>query len=181
MDRFLTGSGVIDLDLNARGLDVQSILGSLTGGGEYDLRDGSIKGLNLDGMVQGLAARNVAEAVRAGVGGTTEFETLEGIVSIEDGTIRLPGMQIITELLGISGDVRLGMADLSLDGQIRLEGERLNQIPIALEGTLTQPRLVPDVGEALKEEAGRRVMDFLKKRSEREENEESEEQEGGDG
>ena len=85
--------------------------------------------------------------------------------------------QIITELLGISGDVRLGMADLSLDGQIRVEGERLNQIPIALEGTLTQPRLVPDVGEALKEEAGRRVMDFLKKRSEREE----EKEDGSDG
>lgn len=177
MDRFLTGSGVLELDLNARGLDVKSILGSLSGGGEYDFRDGSIKGLNLDGMVESLAARNIAEAVRTGVGGTTEFQTLEGVVSIEDGTISLPGMQIITELLGISGDVRLGMADLALDGQIRLEGERLNQIPIALEGTLTQPRLVPDVGEALKEEAGRRVMDFLNKRSEREE----EKEDRGDG
>jgi len=177
MDRFLTGSGVLDLDLNARGLDVKSILGSLNGGGEYDFRDGSIKGFNLDGMVQGLAARNIAEAVRTGVGGSTAFQTLEGVVSIEDGTISLPGMQIITELLGISGDVRLGMADLSLDGQLRLEGERLNQIPIALEGTLTEPRLVPDVGDALKEEAGRRVMDFLKKRSEREE----EQKEGGNG
>tara|TARA_Y100001933_G_scaffold154464_1_gene152757 strand:- start:457 stop:2220 length:1764 start_codon:yes stop_codon:yes gene_type:complete len=177
MDRFLTGSGVLDLELNARGLDVKSILGSLSGDGEYDFRDGSIKGLNLDGMVESLAARNIAEAVRTGVGGTTEFQTLEGVLSIQDGTISLPGMQIITELLGISGDVRLGMADLSLDGQIRVEGERLNQIPIALEGTLTQPRLVPDVGEALKEEAGRRVMDFLKKRSEREE----EKEDGSDG
>ncbi|HKL54069.1 MAG TPA: AsmA family protein [Wenzhouxiangellaceae bacterium] len=180
MDRFLTGSGVLDLDLNARGLDVKSILGSLNGGGEYDFRDGSIKGLNLDGMVQSLAARNVAEAVRTGVGGTTAFQTLEGVVSIEDGTISLPGMQIITELLGISGDVRIGMADFSLDGQIRLEGERLNQIPIALEGTLTKPRLVPDVGDALKEEAGRRVMDFLKKRGESEE-EKEEGKEAGDG
>lgn len=177
MDRFLTGSGVLDLELNARGLDVKSILGSLSGAGEYDFRDGSIKGFNLDGMVESLAARNIAEAVRTGVGGTTQFQTLEGVLSIEDGTISLPGMQIITELVGISGDVRLGMADLSLDGQIRLEGERLNQIPIALEGTLTQPRLVPDVGGALKEEAGRRVMDFLEKRSEKE----NEEEDGGDG
>lgn len=177
MDRFLTGSGMLDLDLNASGLDVKSILGSLNGGGDYDFRNGSIKGVNLDGMVQSLAARNIAEAVRTGVGGTTAFQTLEGKVSIEDGTISLPGMQIITELLGISGDVRLGMADLSLDGQIRLEGETLNQVPIALEGTLTEPRLVPDVGDALKQEAGRRVMDFLKKRSEREE----QQKEGGDG
>ena len=176
MDRFLTGSGLLDLDLTARGLDVKSILSSLNGSGEYDFRNGSIKGLDLDGMAQSLAARNVAKAVRAGVGGTTEFQTMAGVVSIEDGTISLPGLEIITELLGISGDVRLGMADLGLDGQIRLEGERLNEIPITLEGTLTQPRLVPDVGEALKEEAGRRVMDFLDKRSRREE-----EKEGGDG
>lgn len=165
MNQFLSGSGVLDLNLNARGLDVKSILGTLNGSGDYDFRNGSIKGLNLDGMVQGLASRNFAEAIRNGVGGTTEFETFAGIVNIEDGTIGLPGMRIITELLGIDGDVRLGMADLSLDGQLRLQGERLNRIPIGLEGTLTQPRLVPDVGEALKEEAGRRVMDFLEKRA----------------
>lgn len=167
MDRFLTGSGVLDLDLNARGLDVESILGSLNGRGQYNFRDGSIKGLNLDGMVQSLAARNVAEAARAGVGGTTDFRTMAGAVTIEDGTISLPGLQIITELLGIGGDVRLGMADLGLDGQIRLESERLRNIPIALSGSLTRPKLAPDVGEALKEEAGRRVMDFLDKRSQR--------------
>lgn len=167
--KFITGAGILELGLSANGLDADSILSTISGRGTYDFHDGSIKGLNLDGMVQGLNSRNIAEAVRTGVGGTTEFETLEGMLSIEDGTISLPGMQIITEMLGISGDVRLGMADLSLDGQIRLEGERLDQIPIALEGSLTQPRLVPDVGEALKEEAGRRVMDFLNERSEREE------------
>lgn len=164
MDRFLSGSGVLDLSLEARGLDVRSILGSLDGSGEYDFRDGSIKGLNFDGMVQGLSSRNIAEAVRAGVGGTTEFEAMEGVISIEDGTIRLPGMEIVTELLGITGDVRLNLGDLGLGGQLRLEGERLDRIPITLEGTLPDPRLVPDVGEALKEEAGRRVMDLLKKR-----------------
>ena len=165
MDRFLTGSGLLDLSLAARGLDVRSILGSLDGSGEYDFRDGSIKGLNFTGMVEGLASRNIAEAARAGVGGTTEFKAMQGAVSIEDGTIRLPGMQIVTDTLSITGDVRLNLGDLGLGGQLRLEGERLNRIPIKLEGTLTQPKLIPDVGEALKEEAGRRVMDFLKERS----------------
>jgi len=165
MDRFLTGSGVLDLDLAARGLDVASVLGSLDGSGRYDFRDGSIKGLDLEAMVEGLAARNVAEAVRAGVGGATQFQSFEGTMSIEDGTIRLPGLQIVTELIGISGDVQLGLGDLGLGGQLRLEGERLNRIPIAVEGTLLEPRLVPDVGEALQEEAGRRVMDFLNQRN----------------
>ena len=172
LDEFVTGAGILEMGFSAKGLDVDSILSTLNGRGRYDFRDGSIKGLSLDGMVQGLSSRNIAEAVRTGVGGKTNFQALEGVISIEDGTISLPGMKIITELLGISGDVRLRMADLGLDGQIRLEGDRLNQIPIGLEGTLTRPRLVPDVGEALKDEAGRRVMDFLKKRGESEDEEE---------
>lgn len=169
LDNFVTGAGIMELGLSAQGLDVNAILSTLSGRGEYDFHDGSIKGLNLDGMVQGLSSRNIAQAVRTGVGGTTEFQSLVGAISIEDGTINLPGMKIITELLGITGDVRIGIADLSLDGQIRLEGERLNRIPIALDGTLTKPKLVPDVGDALKEEAGRRVMDFFEKRAAREE------------
>jgi len=165
LDQFVTGAGILELGLSAKGLNVNSILSTLSGRGKYDFRDGSLKGLNLDGMVQGLGSRNIAQAVRSGVGGTTEFQALEGGLSIEDGTISLPGMQIITELLGISGDVRIGIADLALDGELRLEGERLNRIPVTLEGTLTQPKLVPDVGDALKQEAGRRVMDFLEKRA----------------
>jgi len=179
MDRFLTGSGVLELDLNARGLDVNSVLASLDGTGNYDFRDGSIKGLDLDGMVQGLASRNVADAVRAGVGGTTNFNSFAGAISIEDGTITLPGLEIITEMLGVSGDVRLGIADLGLDGQVRLDSERLDRIPISLGGTLTDPKLSPDVGEALKEEAGRRVMDFLEKRAGKDDDDSGEE--GGDG
>lgn len=169
LDNFVTGAGILELGLSAKGLDVSSILSTLSGRGKYDFHDGSIKGLNLDGMVQGLSARNIAQAVQAGVGGTTEFQSMDGVISIEDGTISLPGMKVITELLGITGDVRIGIADLALGGQIRLEGEQLNRIPIALEGTLTKPRLVPDVADALKEEAGRRVMDFFEKRATREE------------
>lgn len=177
MGRFLTGSGSLALQLDGRGLDPASLLRTLNGSGDYDFRDGSIKGLNLDGMVEGLAARNIPQAVRSGVGGETEFESLAGTLRISEGTIRLPGLQLVGDAIGMTGDVRLGLADLALDGQIRFESDRLSNVPIALEGTLTQPRLVPDVGEALKDEAGRRVMDFLRKRAEGEE----EPPEGDDG
>ncbi|MGK7296808.1 MAG: AsmA family protein [Candidatus Wenzhouxiangella sp. M2_3B_020] len=178
LGRFLTGSGSLALELDGRGLDPASLLRSLNGSGDYDFRDGSIKGLNLDGMVEGLAARNIPQAVRSGVGGETEFESLVGTLQVSEGTIRLPGLQLIGEAIGITGDVRLGLADLALDGQIRFDRDRLSNVPIALEGTLTQPRLVPDVGEALKDEAGRRVMDFLQERA-RGEEEPAESDDGG--
>jgi AsmA protein len=164
MDRFLTGSGILELELTGRGLTVDALLGSLDGSGRYEFRDGQIKGLNLDGMVDALAARNVAQAVRNGVGGDTSFDTLAGAIDVTDGTMALPGMRLITQATGITGDVRLGLADLALDGRIRFDRDRLRNVPIALEGTLTQPELVPDVGEALRDEAGRRVLEFLSER-----------------
>jgi len=165
LDRFVTGRGVLDMDLEARGLDPQAILGSLNGTGRYNFSDGSIQGLNLDGMVEALASRNVTQAVTAGVGGSTAFQTLAGELRVEDGTMRLPGMNIVTELLGVTGDVQLGLADLSLDGQLELQSDRLGRVPMALDGTLTSPKLMPDVGEALKQEAGRRLFDAIRKRT----------------
>ena len=167
MDRFLSGSGVLDLELNALGLNPAEILGSLNGSGQYSFRDGTIQGVNLDGMVQGLATRNISEAVRSGVGGSTAFETFAGVLEVRDGSIRMPGMSLVTRLLGVRGDVRLVLADLALDGELRLDGEQVKQIPVRLGGTLLAPKLIPDVGEALKQEAGRRVLDLLQKRGER--------------
>ncbi|MDT8448865.1 MAG: AsmA family protein [Wenzhouxiangellaceae bacterium] len=165
LDRFLTGSGVLDMELNARGLEPSAILATLNGSGRYNFSDGSIKGLNLDGMVDALASRDVVQAASAGVGGTTKFETFAGTLEIRDGTIRMPGIDLVTRALGITGDVRLGLADLGLDGTLQLQSERLDTIPVRLGGTLTDPSLAPDLGAAVKQEAGRRIMDLLEKRA----------------
>ncbi|MDT8410035.1 MAG: AsmA family protein [Wenzhouxiangellaceae bacterium] len=161
LDQYLAGSGALVLDFSARGLDVDSILSTLNGQGSYDFRNGLVKGLNLDGMVDALASRNITQAVSSGIGGTTEFKTFAGEIVVTDGTIRLPGLKLVTELLGVSGDVALGLSDLSLDGLVRLDSERLDQIPLQLGGTLASPKLTPDIGEALKQEGGRRLMDLL--------------------
>jgi len=170
LDRFLSGAGVLELKLSGRGLTPAALLESLDGTGRYEFRDGRVRGLNLDGMVEALAARNIAQAVREGVGGDTEFRELAGRIEVDDGTMRLPGMELVTAATGITGDVRLGLADLALDGRIRFDSERLRDIPVALGGTLTSPELSPDVGEALREEAGRRVLDFLSERAGGDEN-----------
>jgi len=167
VQKYLTGAGILELAVSTRGLDAQSMLSTLNGSGQYTFRDGAVNGLNLDGMVEALAAGNLTQAVTAGVGGSTPFQEFAGDIRITDGTVTLPGMELVTRLLGVTGNVELGLGDLSLDGQLRLSGERLNQIPLGLGGTLSSPRLTPDVGEALKEEAGQRVMDFLKKRTEK--------------
>lgn len=177
LGQYVTGSGVLEMNLTARGLDARSILSTLDGDGRYDLRDGSLRGLDLNAMIDGLRERNVAQAARAGVGGTTTFQTFAGPLEIRDGTIRLPGMKLITERLGVTGEARIGLADLGLGGRLRFESERLGEIPIELGGTLTAPQLAPDIGEALKQEAGRRVLDLIRDRTSKDE--EGEGEDGG--
>ncbi|MBY6203698.1 AsmA family protein [Halomonas denitrificans] len=183
LDRFLAGAGSLQLDLSGRGLSADALLASLDGAGDYAFRDGEIRGLDLDGMVDALAARDVVAAVRDGVGGTTTFSEFSGPLAVRDGVVDLSGLTIVTERLGVGGTVRLGLADLSLDGRLRLAGERLQRVPLALGGTLTAPRLTPDLGSAVQEEAERRVMDFLQRRlqGEDESDEEDSNEEDGDG
>lgn len=176
LDEWLQGAGDLTLDLNGRGLDVSTLLSSLSGGGSYDFRDGRLIGFSLDDMVDSLRSGDLAAAARGGVGGSTEFRRLSGPVEFRDGQLLLPDIRLETPRLGVGGNVSLGLADLGLDGSIRLSGDRLSRVPMAVSGTLTSPRLSPDVGQAVQEEAGRRILDLLERRG-RDDSEEAPEQE----
>lgn len=182
LDRFLTGSGSLELTLTGRGLTPDALLASLNGQGGYDFRDGTIRGVNLDGMITGLAARDVAGAVRNGVGGSTSFREFTGPLQVDNGVIDLSGLTLLTDQLDVGGSVQLGLSDLSLNGQLRLAAERLQRVPLQLGGTLIAPRLTPDVGAVVRDEAERRVMDFLQRRLDEDENEGEPDPDGdGDG
>jgi AsmA protein len=178
LGRFLTGAGSLELALTGRGLTPDALLASLDGEGRYDFRDGTLQGLNLDGMVNALVARDLAAAARDGLGGSTSFREFSGPLRIEDGVVDLSGLTLLTERLGVGGEVQLGLADLSLSGQLRLAGERLQRVPLQLGGTLMAPRLTPDVGAAVRDQAERRVLDFLQRRLQ---NDEDEDMDGEDG
>lgn len=166
LDRFLAGAGQLDLELSGHGLEPEQLLRSLSGTGQYELRDGRIHGLDLDSMLTGLQARDVTAAVRAGLGGETAFKQLQGALRLRDGMLNLPELELVTERLGIGGNVSVGLADFALDGQLWLSGERLERMPLALGGSLTSPELTPDIGRAVQQEAGRRVLDLLERRRE---------------
>ena len=168
LDRFLSGSGSMDLQLTGRGVTPDAILASLDGTGRYDLRDGAIVGLDLDAMVDALIARDIAAAVSQGLGGRTDFREFAGPLAIDDGVVDLSGLTLLTEQLGVGGTLALDLDGLALDGQLRLAGERLQRVPLRLGGTLTAPELTPDLGEALRDEASRRVIDWLRSRNDNE-------------
>jgi len=164
--QYVRGAGKLQLQLTAAGLSPEAVLDSLSGTGQYDLRDGALIGIDFGGMVEGLANRNVAEALRGGLGGTTEFDHLQGLLDIERGKLRFPEFDLHNERLGLQGEILVGIANGSLDGELRLNSPRLNTIPLALSGFLSRPQITPDLSAALREAAGRRVLELLQGRQE---------------
>lgn len=183
LEGWLEGAGDLSLEMRGRGLAPRALLASLTGSGRYDLRDGRIHGFRLEQMVDSLRDGDLAAAARGGVGGSTEFRRLSGPIAFKEGRMELSGIQLDTARLGVTGDVSLGLADLDLAGSVRFSGERLGRVPMAISGSLTEPRLAPDLGQAVQEEAGRRILDLLERRERDESGDEesADEDSGGDG
>ncbi|MEM1082231.1 MAG: AsmA family protein, partial [Pseudomonadota bacterium] len=69
LEPILSGQGELELNLTAEGLNVDSLLESLSGQGQFDLRDGALHGIDFNGLVDGLAERNLSAALRDGLGG----------------------------------------------------------------------------------------------------------------
>jgi len=102
----LTGRGTIDLDVHARGQTQRDLVRTLQGRGRLDLRDGSIRGINLVAMVM-----HVASAFTLGdPSASTEFSSLGGSFRIDGGVLTNGDMQLRSSLLEAAG---AGTVDLN--------------------------------------------------------------------
>ncbi|MEM1081879.1 MAG: hypothetical protein AAGH65_09890, partial [Pseudomonadota bacterium] len=95
---------------------------------------------------------------------TTQFDRLIGPLAIDQGVLRLPRIELLSQNLGTRGEVLVNLADGALGGELRLQNDRLDGIPLALGGTVSEPQITPDFSTALRQEAGRRVLDLLEQR-----------------
>lgn len=108
----LTGTGTLDLELNAVGDSPATIMDSLTGQGRFDFADGALVGVNLAQVI-----RTVQQAVQTGSlpsgfadSEQTDFTALTGTLRIENGVARNLDLMMLSPLLRVAGagDVDLG-------------------------------------------------------------------------
>lgn len=178
LDTIVDGRGDITLDLHGRGLESDDLLRSLTGTGSYSLQDGRIRGIDLNALAEGIRTREPAGAAAA-IGGETRFDELSGTFEVRGGRLRLPDLALVSERLGLAGNVDLVLADLSLDGRLQMSGDRLEWVPLTVGGSLSAPRLSPDVAGVARDELGRRLLEGLERRLGDERDTDPPENEGG--
>ena len=166
------GTGNLDLALSGRGADIDQLVGSLDGRIAFRLRNGALKGYDLQAALlelESLVARlEGGEATARGKpGAETRFAELSGSFRVEDGVFRNDDFVMKAPLFRIGGRGQLNLpGDLidyrvdvnvvdTLEGQGGaalgdLEGAR---IPLKIRGPLAEPGFTLDLSSLVQERA----------------------------
>lgn len=188
----LQGRGNVALDVNTAGATVGTLMKSLAGTARLELKDGSVRGINVAQTIR--RARALARGNADGTatkGEATDFSELTASFRMAQGVARNDDLALKSPLLrvGGSGDIDLGASRLdytvrativdTLKGQggAELEALRGRTVPVKLYGPFDAIAWRIDFGamvkeaaqakidekkEALKDEARRRLADRLR-------------------
>jgi AsmA protein len=158
----VSGTGALDLDLKARGLDPSAIRRSLGGTARFNLREGAIDGADFMKMVN--QARELYDQYkgrppepRTEKTDRTVFQSLAGSFQIENGVAKTRDLNLQSSKLTATG---VGFVDLTKDiydmtlpvTPVRSEGKRTVTLPIVCRGSLSGgvPSCRPDLGAVAK-------------------------------
>lgn len=151
----LEGIGGIDIDIAGSGADLQTMMGSLVGRGDFAFDEGILKGVNLQELAASaataLTTRRFSGSAFSSVA-QTRFNELDAGFAMKDGVAILTGMEIDAGGLKVQagGALDIGNQQLTLnlfpeftDKKLGLNGYGL---PLKLSGSWTGVNFAPDWG-----------------------------------
>ncbi len=151
-------------------------LASLTADGEFSIRDGALRGINIARIIRQALARLEGRTPPPDTETPeTDFTSFTGSVSVRDGVASSDDISLDSPLLRVRGS---GQSDLveqtlalrldvnivgSIEGQggETLESLRGVAIPLQIEGSWDQPRVSVDVARVLQESQGTRIRERI--------------------
>jgi AsmA protein len=167
----LEGKGNVALDVQTAGNTVTAMKKALAGNAKMSLKDGALKGINLDEVLRKVTKPSAPGSQR------TDFSELTASFIIKNGVAHnddLSGKSPVLSLSG-AGDVNIGAN--SIDYLARVSGPGSSAggktLPVKIDGSLDAPKFHPDFGalarDLLKEQSGKakdkveeRAKDYLK-------------------
>ncbi|MDX8389099.1 MAG: AsmA family protein [Mariprofundaceae bacterium] len=135
--------------LGAKGMLTHSIKSSLTGQGEFLLRDGALYGFDITSLLQSIG-KDTSKSNQK-----TTFSQLSGSVKIMRGVIHNDDLFLLAPRLRVTGQGRINLSDSELDYRLRprlieTSGETDHHIviPLRLSGDITAPTIAFDFSGA---------------------------------
>jgi AsmA protein len=152
----LAGRAKVTLQLNGTGASGEDIKRSLAGRGSIDISDGSIEGINLTELIQGVGAGQMPN-LEQGPGAKTTFSALGGTFNIASGVAETHDIEMTSPLLKVTARGTVDMVTSSLDfltqpeivagpegkgGANDLAGLA---VPVRIEGPFDHPSFKPEL------------------------------------
>ena len=167
---YLSGLTKFDIDLRSSGDTVGDLRAALNGQLSAQLRDGAVKGFNLGAALRRAEAAftgNLAEARAAGTIEKTDFSALSIAAKITNGLLETTLLDAASPLFRLDGGGKVNLVNETLDFLAKptvvatatgqdgktLEALRGLTIPIALTGSLFDPKIRFDFKTALQNKA----------------------------
>ena len=152
----LGGSLESDIALKMKGDGPEMIKQTLNGNGNLVLRDGTIIGIDLAGMVRNIASQfGIGEELKEKP--KTDFAELDAPFTITNGRVNTPGTTLVSPLLRVvvKGDAHLVKKSIDMRiepkfvGTLKGQGDSKQRtgisVPVIVTGTFDDPKFRPDL------------------------------------
>ena len=151
----LSGHGTITSNLTARGSGGDAVLKSLNGHVAANLDNGAVEGIDLWFEINRAIAVIQKQAAPSGTStGRTKFETFKASADIVNGLATTKDLNIASQNLRVTGQGTTNLVTEAIDYQVKTSlsktpaaasGSLLADIPLTITGTMTQPKIRPDL------------------------------------
>ena len=161
----LDGRGDISFDVNAAGATTLAIKRALAGNARIQMKDGSIKGINLNDPMRNVTSVASTKTTSHDPSQKTDFSNLSATFAIKNGVARNDDLMVLAPLLKIGGAGNLDIGNNGIDylAKATLSSGGLT-VPVKLSGALDNPTWNVDytglLGSGL---LGKGVTDTVKK------------------
>ncbi len=156
--RRLSGRGNASATLSARGRGVDQLLRTLNGHFAANLADGAIEGIDLWGDIERartvLQTRSLGGVAGGGGAGRTTFDAFKASADITGGIATTKDLTVTSRNLRVTGRGTTNLVTHAIDYRVNAtllkaptgaSGPALADVPVSITGTLTDPKVKPDV------------------------------------
>ena len=162
------GSGAMRFSASGYGDTLGDVLSALEGRGRVDLRNGTLRGVNIQAVAQAMASGRL-EDLPAASNGSSGFLSLNTGLVLTSGMATMESFALDTGSLTVEGEGRVQLAARTIDAQavVRLKDEArgteaIPEIPLVVRGNLSAPRVYPPTRWLLRRASPASVADPIR-------------------
>jgi len=145
----VSGTADLSMTINGSGRSQDAIMKSLSGSGNFKVLNGQIIGVDasnlLSGVDQALISKQLPLGAASGIGGSTNFDDLNGTFSMSQGVANVNQFQVQSNTFFMTAEGIIDMGNQNIDFSMRpmlSEGSSIAQvgIPIRFNGKFGQAK-----------------------------------------